>query len=94
MMLVVCLTLRRSRESVVLHVIHCCILQQGMYQGGYAGQPPQPVATPPSSAGPTPGNQSNPYARGGGGGPGGFGGYPKPAQPYPGYKWLELNEEA
>lgn len=68
-------------------------LTQGMYQGGYAGQPPQPVATPPSSAGPTPGNQSNPYARGGGG-PGGFGGYPKPAQPYPGYKWLELYEEA
>ncbi|XP_052710699.1 protein TFG-like isoform X2 [Crassostrea angulata] len=58
--------------------------QPGMYQGGYAGQP-QPGATPPSSAGPTPGNQSNPYARGGGG-PAAFGGYPKPAQAYPGYK--------
>lgn len=55
-----------------------------MYQGGYAGQP-QPGATPPSSSGPTPGNQSNPYSRGGGG-PAAFGGYPKPAQPYPGYK--------
>ncbi|XP_048769232.2 protein TFG-like [Ostrea edulis] len=56
--------------------------QQGMFQGGYAGQP-QPGGTPPSSAGSTPANQSNPYARPGGQGP--FSGYPKPAQNYPNY---------
>ncbi|XP_062585337.1 protein TFG-like isoform X1 [Saccostrea cucullata] len=57
--------------------------QQGMYQGGYAGQP-QPGGAPPSGAGPTPGGQPNPFSRGGG--PGGYGSYPKPAQGYPGYK--------
>lgn len=58
------------------------IFVQGMFQGGYAGQP-QPGGTPPSSAGSTPANQSNPYARPGGQGP--FSGYPKPAQNYPNY---------
>ena len=85
MLVTVVLSVFIEKERVCCVTCNLLYLTQGMYQGGYAGQPPQPVATPPSSAGPTPGNQSNPYARGGGG-PGGFGGYPKPAQPYPGYK--------